>query len=224
MTPAQQNPAADDPPLGALGLRERKKARTRQAIQRTACRLFTDQGYEATPVEQIAEEAEVSPSTLFRYFPAKEDTVLTDEYGSLLERALTQRPAGEPPLDALRNAASQMLEQAAASPEEEHRRLRLASQVPAVRARLTQHAAECGRHLAQTLAERTGRPADDLDLRIHTGALLGGLTEALLHWAEHGSPGDLPAVSERCLTVLANGLSYATPAGEPPDRPSAPHR
>ncbi len=52
------------------GLRERKKQKTRESIQRTALRLFGKQGYEATTVEQIAAAAEISPSTFFNYFPA----------------------------------------------------------------------------------------------------------------------------------------------------------
>jgi transcriptional regulator GlxA family with amidase domain len=53
------------------GLRERKKTKTRAAIREHALRLFREQGYEATTVEQIAEAAEVSHSTFFRYFPTK---------------------------------------------------------------------------------------------------------------------------------------------------------
>src|SRR5580704_2257713 len=61
------------------GLRERKKARTRASIREHALRLFREQGYHATTVEKIAEAAEISPSTFFRYFPTKEDLVLQDE-------------------------------------------------------------------------------------------------------------------------------------------------
>ena len=63
-----------------VGLRERKKAETRAAIQHEALRLFRVQGYDETTTEQIAEAAEDPPSTLFRYFPSKEDLALTDDY------------------------------------------------------------------------------------------------------------------------------------------------
>src|SRR5215467_13921994 len=88
----------------AQGLRERKKAKTRAAIQRHALRLFREQGYEETTVEQIAEAAEVSPSTFFRYFPTKEDVVLYDAFDPILFASLEQQPAALTPLQAMRNA------------------------------------------------------------------------------------------------------------------------
>ena len=75
------------------GLRERKKTKTRFAIQQEALRLFQDQGYHATTVEQIAEAAEVSASTVFRYFPTKDALVLTDDYDPIMvERFRAQPP------------------------------------------------------------------------------------------------------------------------------------
>ena len=84
------------------GLRERKKGRTREAIQREALRLIAEQAYEATTCEQIAAAAEVSPATLFRYFPTKEDIVLQDGYDPLIAAAIVARPSGEPALVAVR--------------------------------------------------------------------------------------------------------------------------
>src|SRR5882757_3838028 len=84
------------------GLRERKKIQTRQAIRSAAYRLFTEQGYDATPVDRIAAAADVSPSTVFRYFPTKEDIVLTDEYDDEMAQDLRNRPADEPPLLSVR--------------------------------------------------------------------------------------------------------------------------
>jgi AcrR family transcriptional regulator len=62
------------------GLRERKKAKTRAAIQAHALRLFAKQGYDETTIDQIADAAEVSQSTFFGYFPTKEDVVLHDRF------------------------------------------------------------------------------------------------------------------------------------------------
>ncbi len=95
----------NDPPVPPQpGLRERKKARTRASIREHALRLFREQGYQATTVEQIAAAAEVSPSTFFRYFPTKEDVVLQDDMDTRMIEALERQPAGLSPLGAVRAA------------------------------------------------------------------------------------------------------------------------
>ena len=94
-----ESPVVDKP-----GLRERKKAKTRAAIQEHALRLFREQGYDATTVEQIAEAAEVSPSTFFRYFPTKEDVVAYDALDPLVMAAWRAQPADMRPIAAMRKA------------------------------------------------------------------------------------------------------------------------
>src|SRR6202165_753065 len=86
------------------GLRERKKVKTRAAIQEHALRLFAERGYEATTVGDIADAAEVSPSTFFRYFPTKEDVVLYDALDPLLLAALEAQPLDLRPGRAFRAA------------------------------------------------------------------------------------------------------------------------
>ena len=88
------------------GLRLRKKVKTRLAIEDAALALFAEQGYEATTVEQIAERAEVSTTTFFRYFPSKAEVILTDQAGRLpaLEAAIVARPRSEDDLTAVRHA------------------------------------------------------------------------------------------------------------------------
>src|SRR5215469_7353234 len=95
-------PSSDDRPV--TGLRERKKAKTRAALQQHALRLFQQQGYDATTVEQIAEAAEISPSTFFRYFPTKEDVVLYDDVDPILFAAFEAQPAELNPIQAMRRA------------------------------------------------------------------------------------------------------------------------
>jgi len=204
MAPARTSSAA----APKLGLRERKKIRTRRAIRQAAYRLFAEQGYDATPVDQIAEAAEVSPSTVFRYFPTKEDIVLADEYDSLIEEELRGRPPGEPPVRAVREALCSALERMYEEDFAEiDQRVRLVLGVPAVRARLAEHNAVTGRMLTRVLSERTGRPEDDLELRVVTAAMLGCLNEALFHWAEHGMRGDVGEQVGRALAVLERGLT-----------------
>ena len=90
----------------AGGLRERKKARTRVTIREHALRLFREQGYHATTVEQIAAAAEVSPSTFFRYFPTKEDVVLQDDMDIRLVESLARQPSDRTPIAAVRGRAA----------------------------------------------------------------------------------------------------------------------
>jgi AcrR family transcriptional regulator len=85
------------------GLRERKKQRTRETIIRVALELFAERGYEHTTIAEIADAADVSPRTIFAYFPSKEEIVFCDlpDIQERLAQALRERPAGTTALDAL---------------------------------------------------------------------------------------------------------------------------
>jgi AcrR family transcriptional regulator len=91
---------------GSHGLRERKKAATRESLHAAALRLFAERGYGATTVADIAAVANVSERTFFRYFRSKEDVALDDatRFVPELTREIRARPAGEPPLVSLREA------------------------------------------------------------------------------------------------------------------------
>ncbi|MEV5430042.1 TetR family transcriptional regulator [Streptomyces sp. NPDC052701] len=209
MTPARTPPSADRP---RLGLRERKKIRTRTAIRDATYALIGEQGYDATTIEQIAERAEVSPSTVLRYFPAKEDIVLTDEYDDAILRELHGRPADEPWTDSLRYALRKAAARATAEePGITRLRWRLVAEVPAVRSRMAQSMSVTGRLLGQALAERTGRAPDGLEVRVLTTALMGGLMEAFLYWAEHGHRENLQDLVDRALTVIEQGPGRGNP-------------
>ena len=87
-----------------LGLRERKKLRTRQLIAETALRLFAERGFDAVPVAAIARAAEVSEATVFNYFPTKEDLFFDEvpRREQAIVEAVRGRAAGESILAALR--------------------------------------------------------------------------------------------------------------------------
>ena len=209
MTAARTSIPADRP---QLGLRERKKIKTRTAIRDATYRLIEEQGYDATTIEQIAELAEVSPSTVFRYFPTKEDIVLTDEYDPMLESELRARPADEPPMDSLRHVLRKAVAVGMAEDAEVTRlRTRLMAEVPAVRSRMMESMSVTSHLLCQVIGERTGRGPDSFEVRVFAMSLIGGLMEVSLYWAQHDHEDDFAGLVDRAMDVLEHGL---TPRGE----------
>ncbi|MFF2942488.1 TetR/AcrR family transcriptional regulator [Streptomyces niveus] len=199
---------SDDAQQPRLGLRERKKLKTRVAIREATYRLITDQGYEATTVEQIAAAAEVSPSTVFRYFPTKEDIVLTDEFDPVMEAAIRARPADEPPLESLRAVLRQAVEAILADQSEELlQRSKMMLEIPAVRARMTETMAETSLLLSRAVADRTGRDEGDLEVRVFTASVMAALREVTIYWAEHDQKENLAVLVDRALDSLEGGLS-----------------
>lgn len=204
MTPAHSSPLTDRP---QLGLRERKKIKTRTAIRDATYALIKLQGYDTTTIEQIAERAEVSPSTVFRYFPTKEDIVLTDEYDPILLDELRRRPADEPWMESLRYVMRLAIGAATQEdPEAVRLRSHLLVQVPAVRSRMLESMSVTGRMLGEAIAERTGRARDSFEVRVFTMSLIGGLVEITLYWAENDFEDDLHDLLDRALDVIEHGL------------------
>jgi AcrR family transcriptional regulator len=158
----------------SVGLRERKKARTRAEIQGHALRLFHQQGYEATTVTQIIEEAEVSESTFFRYFPTKADVVLFDGMDALIVGAFRDQPHELGEIHALRVALQTVFNRLSAQEAVDQReRMDLIFSVRELRATLLEQLVSTMELLRQVLAERTGRQPDDLALRTLAGAVMG---------------------------------------------------
>jgi AcrR family transcriptional regulator len=95
-----------------MGLRERKKLRTRRAIAAAALRLFDERGYEEATISDIAAAAEVSPRTFFSYFPSKDDVVFAemDERLADVRAGLAERPPGETPLATFRRVAEALVQ------------------------------------------------------------------------------------------------------------------
>jgi len=204
---------ASQPPPGAPrpdGLRERKKARTRASLREHALRLFRDQGYTATTVEQIAAAAEVSPSTFFRYFPTKEDLVLQDDMDTRLIEALEQQPPDLGAVAAVRAATKQVFASyTAADVDVLTETTRLTMTVPEVRARAMDEFARSIAVVADAVARRAGRPADDLAVRTVAGAIIGVIMAITLPWegwTEQASFEDSFARIDEGLALLEAGL------------------
>jgi AcrR family transcriptional regulator len=188
------------------GLRERKKAKTKAAIQLHAVRLFREQGYAATTVEQVAEAAEVSPSTVFRYFATKEDLVLNDDYDPIIFAAFTAQP---PELNliqawrsALYEAITRMGEDDVATQLDRGRLLLSVPELWGATLHSTQDTLEIMMNLS---AERVGAAPDDPALRTTVGAIFGVLLIAALDWVRTESPQIMSTLDE-ALARLDDGL------------------
>lgn len=186
----------------ALGLRDRKKLKTRDAIRRETMRLINDNGYANTTIEQIADAADIAPSTFFRYFPNKESVLMADDLDRVTVDALIRQPADMPSLEALRRAVE--ITFATVTAEEwrfERARIRVVLSVPELRtAQLDAYRTTAAR-LAEADSVRTGRPPSDFRSRVFMGALAGGLLAAL-----DGPPDDIVARMLSALEFIEAGM------------------
>jgi len=196
-------------PTPAPGLRERKKAKTRWAIQEHALRLFAEQGYEGTTVDQIAAAAEISPSTFFRYFPTKEDVVVQDEFDDQLLEAFRAAGAAPDPLASLRDS---VLAAIVGIDEGElvksQQRMELIFTSPALRARTVDNVLTGFDAAAAAFAAGVDRPADDPAVRAFVGAVIGALMPVLVLWGAGGYREDITGLLDRTLTGLQEILNW----------------
>jgi AcrR family transcriptional regulator len=204
-----------------LGLRERKKLKTRQLIAETARRLFAERGFEHVTVTEIAREAEVSPATVFNYFPTKEDLFYSrlEAFEDELLTAIRERGPGESVIDAFSGfllGQGGVLTMDAPEADEQLRTItRIVTESPALLDRERQVFDRYAQTLAALLAEETGADADDAVPRVVANALLGlhrALIEQVRHEALAGTPvarirPQIQAGAERALAQLKQGLA-----------------
>jgi DHA2 family multidrug resistance protein-like MFS transporter len=192
--------------LARPGLRDRKKARTRAAIQACALQLFREQGYDATTIEQIIDAADVSETTFFRYFPAKEDVVLDDGYDPRLIEAFQAQPPEVPLVQALRAAfAATFAGMTAQQQAEQNERITLTLTVPRLRATMLDKVSQAMQLLARAMAERAGRRPDDFAVRTVAGAIVGAAMAVSAAVADDPDA-DLPALIDQAIAQLEPGL------------------
>jgi AcrR family transcriptional regulator len=189
------------------GLRERKKAKTRRTIQDHALRLFAEQGYDATTVDQIAEAAEISPSTFFRYFATKEDLVIEDEYDPMVIELFLAQPEALGPVAAMREAMRGAFEQIYTAEQGQLlQRTKLQLEVPAIRARTLNNQFSMANAMAQAAARRYRREVDDYAVQVFAAACVGALMPAITRWAASDGKESLPDLVDAALAQLESGL------------------
>lgn len=219
-------------PECAVGLRERKKQRTRDALLHAALELFTTRGYERTTVDGIVEAVKVSQRTFFRYFASKEDVVFATQ--DLVEARflaeLRQRPAQEPPLEAMRQAvfsawdALERSDPSEATVELHVRTFRMIESQPTL---LATHMRRCIAMEEEVAAVIAGREDLDLDAdprpRVAVAAFSGTMRVTGQLWGRSGDGtlASLRALAERHLDLLGPTLAsdWRAPgpgAGSPP--------
>ena len=190
----------------SVGLRERKKAKTRSVIQSHALRLFRDQGYDATTVQQIIEEAEVSESTFFRYFPTKADVVLFDDLDPLIVGTFRMQPQELSPLQALRGAFRGAFDQLSTQEvTDQMDRMQLSISVPELRSAILDQFAGAMHLLVEVLAERTGRKPDDVNVRTLAGAVVGVAIGVMFAVADDPTS-DIATLLDESMACLDGGF------------------
>ncbi|MEI2638074.1 MAG: TetR family transcriptional regulator [Microthrixaceae bacterium] len=190
-----------------IGLRDRKKVRTRRVIEDVALRLFAEQGFDATTIDQIVSEAEVSPRTFFRYFATKEDVVLADyseQLDDILED-LSSRPFQETPWESMRAVFRTM----ASDPGRRSKmlpRAQMMANAPSVFARSLQLQAGWEIQLATALRARSGDKTDEISPALMAAAALGIMRAAIRRWSEQANDIDLPEFVDECFDRLNKGF------------------
>ena len=216
-------PVLPPPPGGGApeGLRERKKERTRLAIQDAALELFVEQGFEATTVDAIAERAEVSKATFFRYFATKGEVIFSGEgYGrGSLRAAIVARPAAEPDLVAVSRAIREEWVPNV-EPRRFARQTRAAGTSPLLRGLSAELAARWVTLVAEALAERRGLAAPDAHCRLAANVVFSALSLAVNTWVhDHGGADEaLGAEIDRAFDLLTEVCRELDAVGQSPSR------
>ena len=215
-----------------LGLRERKKLRTRQLIAETARRMFVERGFDAVPVAAVARAAEVSEATVFNYFPTKEDLVYQgmEAFETELLAAVRDRPAVEPFVAAFARFVLEPRGFLAAEDEDAARYLtgvsRMIAASPALLSREREILARYTASLAALIAEDTAAGPDDLRPQVVAHALIGAHQSLIEFVRRHLLDGatvharlaqEVTTQGQRAFDLLEQGLvSYgAKPAADP---------
>jgi AcrR family transcriptional regulator len=205
--------------VGVAGLREKKKHKLRQTVQREAFRLFAEQGYEATTVEQIAEAAEISTTTFYRYYSSMVDVVLAGGGYEPPDGAVdlfAELASASDITAALRSMVGTAMRSMASDRDEMLARYSLIFSVPELWAAF-QHRQQQGRGQAEELLARwLHAEPDSYPVRLAVAGYAAAVTETLRYWTDHRGEPDLADLLDQMIVRLAPLLRPVTdddPAG-----------
>lgn len=192
------------------GLRERKRLAAMHRIQAVALALFKEHGFGAVTVERIAHEADVSPSSVYRYFGTKEQIVLWDDYDPIWEASIANELPGTSPFDAVKHAIETLVSGALESDEALLRqRVTLIMEEPSIEAASALGWYRAAEALGTAISTRLGREHGDLRIQLFSHAIVGTITGGIHHWYESGFTTPLQHILEQGLASFQNGFDIA---------------
>jgi mycofactocin system transcriptional regulator len=203
------------------GRRGRPRATSRRELQAIAIRLFAEQGFEATTIEQVAAEAGVSERTFFRYFTTK-GGVLWAEFETevaAIRAALAVVPDSVPMMEAIRGAVVAANHYRAEDVPEMRLRMSLIATEPALSFGAAEHYANWEQAVSEFAARRLGQPAESLYCLAIGRAVLAACRAAYDRWSARAD-NDLPWYLDAVLAALASGFDPAA-LRDAPRRPPA---
>jgi len=191
-------------------LRDRKKARTREAILEAATRLYLHAGYDATTVDDIAEAAAVARRTFFRYFPRKDDTVFPhqEERIALFRERLAAQRAAHAPFAAAKAACLELAQLFVQNRSELVAQNAIVRESPALIARQTEYDVLWEAALYRTLLpSSTPSPIAQRHARVFAGAVMGMVRATLDAWLLSPADTDLVAIGQEALAWIEQGYA-----------------
>lgn len=188
-----------------MSLRERKKDRTRADLLAAALDLFNKQGFTETTINQIADAVDVSPRTLLRYFPTKEDIVVSwvEDGMSVFLSSLAERPAGESPHASLLFSARTMLAHYQSQAEFYLTIERAIAASPAIKARKLDMSARLAEQVTELLKQRhRGSATHDWQVLLYPALVFSILRIVIGQWvADNGNRSLLDLFDEASALV-----------------------
>ncbi|MFF2183948.1 TetR/AcrR family transcriptional regulator [Streptomyces sp. NPDC058155] len=202
-------------------LRAQRRSETQRMIQAHAVRLFTERGYDATAVTDVAEAAGVSPMTVYRHFPTKEDLVLFDRNGRIVGERIAASSTARP---LVRRIGDALIESATTltggghgdDPTADERfllaRLRLMISTPALRAKHLDNQYVLQRAIVDGLGDEVGDPDTMFRTQAAASACLAAMHMAVMRWAEDDGRSDLPdLIAQAFAAAFGDSLFGADP-------------